>query len=283
VPHWTRSSARDFLSISECHDSALVQVGSRSGELTASAEEPHLCLVIPCYNEAARLNVPAFRDFVVKTGGVDVVFVDDGSDDSTASVLAEIREGLEHRVNVITCSTNRGKAEAVRLGILEGIADPTYRIFGYWDADLATPLNSVCRLAKVLDLNEDVDLVLGSRVKLCGRHIERRAVRHYLGRVFATAVSVVLRLPIYDTQCGAKLFRATAEMKAIFAQPFLSRWIFDVEILARMLVRTNPKDVESRTYEYPLEEWRDISGSKLRPKDFFRALFDIVRIKNRYF
>jgi glycosyltransferase involved in cell wall biosynthesis len=226
--------------------------------------------------------VPAFRDFVDKTEAFNLVFVNDGSDDSTASVLAQIREGLEHRVAVITCPTNLGKAEAVRLGILHGMGDPAYRMFGYWDADLATPLSSVRRLANVLDLNRNLDLVLGSRVKLCGRHIERRAVRHYLGRVFATVVSIVLQMPIYDTQCGAKLFRVTDEMRTIFAQPFLSRWIFDVEILARMLERTNPTDVESRTYEYPLEEWRDISGSKLRPKDFFRAMVDIIRIKSRY-
>jgi dolichyl-phosphate beta-glucosyltransferase len=243
---------------------------------------PYLFLVVPCYNEARRFDRDAFRAFALQTRFVHLVFVDDGSSDSTRSLLAELRVGLEDRISVVSYSENKGKAEAVRTGVLHALNCPSCTVFGFWDADLATPLGSVERLARVLEENQRVDLVCGSRVKLCGRNIQRQRVRHYMGRVFATVVSIVLNLAIYDTQCGAKLFRVTDEMRAVFAQPFLSRWIFDVEILARMIAGTDPKSVEAITFEYPLEEWRDISGSKLRPRDFFLAIYDIARIKRRY-
>ncbi len=169
---------------------------------------------------------------------------------------------------------NKGKAEAVRAGINHAFQNFNQQFIGYWDADLATPLDSVARFLVVLDQYPQVEMIFGSRVKLLGRHVERRAVRHYLGRVFATAVSVMLRLSVYDTQCGAKLFRANAQARKVFSEPFLSRWVFDVEILARYLnlYEREPKRLEQVIYEYPLEVWVDIEGSKLRA-DGFRESF----------
>ncbi len=127
---------------------------------------------------------------------------------------------------------------------------------------------------------------MGSRVKLLGRNIDRRRSRHYLGRVFATAVSMVLGLEVYDTQCGAKLFRTTQLMGALFQQPFLSRWIFDVEILARLIKARRGTELpqpEQTIYELPLTEWKDIPGSKLAYGDFVRAAWELYRIRNFYF
>jgi dolichyl-phosphate beta-glucosyltransferase len=238
-------------------------------------------IVVPCYNEGLRLPVAQFRQFLSESQ-VRFVFVDDGSEDNTFDLLASLREGSADRVTVLRSETNQGKAEAVRIGVNFAL-DQGVEYFGFWDADLATPLDAIRRFLEVFHSRPTVDMVFGSRVKLLGRKVERRAARHYLGRIFATVVSIMLRLPIYDTQCGAKIFRADEGTRKLYAEPFLSRWVFDVEILARYLVQIgSPQLAAQRIYEYPLHTWEDIAGSKVKVRDFFIALYDLSKIYRKY-
>ena len=243
--------------------------------------DPGVLIVVPCYNEAERLPVERFREFM-EGSSIGFVFVDDGSRDQTLKVLEELRHSREDRVHVLQLKVNQGKAEAVRRGINFALERaPVYT--GYWDADLATPLDAIPRFIAILEDRPNLDMIFGARVKLLGRNVRRRLVRHYLGRVFATVVSVMLRLPIYDTQCGAKALRVGPQIRALFNRPFLSRWVFDVELLARYINGVGSAEAAAnRIYEYPLEEWQDVAASKVKGGDFIKAFRDVIRIYWNY-
>ena len=124
----------------------------------------------------------------------------------------------------------------------------------------------------------ELEMALGSRVGLLGRDVVRTHRRHYLGRVFATAVSHALDLPVYDTQCGAKVLRVTAATATLFDTPFRSRWIFDVELISRYLrlpVAPGEPARRDRLYELVVHAWHDRPGSKLRWQDFARAVVEL--------
>lgn len=243
-----------------------------------------ITLVVPFYNEADRFDANAFDRALKDVPGLEFIFVDDGSTDSSPALLRAFENEHPGRVRVLSESPNRGKSQAVRTGILEAFAgDAAY--CGFWDADLATPLEEIPRFLDVLDANPGLDLVIGSRVKLLGRSIERDPWRHYLGRVAATVASVVLQLPVYDTQCGAKVFRNTPMNQGLFREPLTSGWVFDVEIIARLIRARRDAGLSSAEfaiYELPLRQWHDVAGSKIRIRDYARALVEVLRIWRRH-
>ena len=235
-------------------------------------------IVIPCFNEAARLKPQPFRDALAAAEQLSFLFVDDGSTDATRLLLTSLQAEWPERIDLLALPQNMGKGEAVRQGMLRAIAGPAAYV-GYWDADLATPLEAIGRFAGLLDAG-DHDLVLGARVLLLGRRIERRPLRHYLGRIFATCASLLLDLGVYDTQCGAKLFRNQPLLRQVFGMPFRVSWIFDVELLARyaLLQGMSPREAGVRWVEYPLEAWIDVKGSKVRGADYLRAGLDFLTL-----
>jgi glycosyltransferase involved in cell wall biosynthesis len=241
-------------------------------------------VVIPCYDEAQRLNVPAFREYATSIPDVQFMFVNDGSKDNTLGILQALQNEFPNVVVALDLARNSGKAEAVRQGVLEAMRRGC-EFVAFWDADLSTGLEEVEPFRNIMRDRPEIEMVFGARVNLLGRQIQRTLMRHYLGRMFATMVAFALRLPIYDTQCGAKMFRVTDDLRRVFEQPFLSRWIFDVEIIARFLVQRrngSRPPVRSIIVEKPLVKCTDIAGSKLRPKHSFRIMGDFVRIYSRY-
>jgi len=240
-----------------------------------------IALVVPCFNEAARLDADAFVAFARERADRRLCFVDDGSTDGTAARLAEIAAAVPDRIGVERLPHNLGKGEAVRAGIRAELAHAP-RYVGYWDADLATPLGFVERLADQLDGDPGVSLATGSRIAMLGRPIARSAVRHYTGRAAATLVSLLLRAPVYDSQCGAKLLRNGPGLAALLDAPFVTRWLFDVEILDR-IARAEPgapaEVLHRRVHEVPVPAWSDAPGSKVRFGDGLRIPLDLLRIR----
>jgi glycosyltransferase involved in cell wall biosynthesis len=238
-------------------------------------------LVVPCFNERARLDPDGFRE-LLQDDRLRLVFVDDGSTDDTRALLAAFAARHPQRIALLALPENRGKAEAVRQGMRAALSGGA-ALVGYVDADLATPPEELLRLIELMRARP-LQILIAARVGLLGRAIERSALRHYLGRVFATAASVVLRLRIYDTQCGAKLFRSGPALQAALAQPFISRWVFDVELIGRLLLGSpdTPAVPLGAIVEEPLRAWRDVKGSKVRPVHALGVAADLLLIERDF-
>lgn len=241
-----------------------------------------ISIVIPCFNESSRMVKGEFERFVTRNPEYSLVLVNDGSTDNTSAVLANMAES-NPRLQVLDLPRNVGKAEAVRLGMLRALSGGC-QVVGFMDADLATPFSEILAMEQTLMQESSLQAVIASRVMLLGRRIKRHPWRHYLGRVFATCVSLTLNSPVYDTQCGAKLFRVSDALRLILAEAFRSRWIFDVEILARLAKSFQVKGPELGriVFEYPIMEWRDVEGSKVKAKDFFRSIWELHQIYKTY-
>jgi len=240
-------------------------------------------IVVPCFNEEKRLDCESFISAHQQIDDLHFVFVDDGSVDGTRALLDSLVSKLGNgRSQILALNDNVGKAEAVRLGVCRAVQGDVSSV-GFWDADLSTPLDDISRFVDVLRNSSEVMAVIGSRIRLMGRQVERDEKRHYAGRVFATLASLALGFPVYDTQCGAKLFRVTPELRQLFGEPFRSRWAFDVEILARLAsVYGSDLGDAGVVVEYPLTRWSDVAGSKVRLSDLPRMLFDLQRIFKQY-
>ena len=238
-------------------------------------------IIIPCYNEATRLEPDQFINFCMASPDTSFLFVDDGSTDATSSIIESMAAASSGRIDLLPYRKNRGKAEAIRAGILHAATQSSHRHIGYWDADLATPLSAISELTALARANTARLFILGSRVRRMGASIDRLWLRHYFGRVFATIASTILDLPIYDTQCGAKLIDRELAME-IFAQPFISPWLFDVELIARTIASRGRTKAHHIIYEHPLVQWRDVGKSKVPLTYLPKIPYELFRIYHTY-
>jgi glycosyltransferase involved in cell wall biosynthesis len=210
---------------------------------------------------------------------VHVCFVNDGSSDSTGEIIDAAASACPEQIQTLHLKHHSGKGEAIRQGMLEQIPREDFQWLGYWDADLATPLEEINHLLEFA--KAPVIMLMCSRFKRLGATINRHVHRHILGRVMATIISNVLKLPVYDTQCGAKLIRRE-EVEDVFSEEFLARWMFDVEIIARMQKKYPANTILQDILEVPVYRWDDVPGSKLKFKHMFSSLIDISRILWKY-
>ena len=236
--------------------------------MRSHASAPRTAIVVPCYNEAERLDEPAFLAHLNVSPDTKFVFVNDGSRDATLEKLEALRDMAPARITVVDLSRNSGKAEAVRQGLLAAVALEADFV-GYWDADLATPLDAIDEFSRVLGKFAETQVVFGARRMMLGHRIERTFARRMVSRICATLARQAVRLPIGDTQCGAKMMRNTPILRAALAEPFTAGWLFDVELFARLSSRMS--DRRFAFYEQPLSEWNEIAGSKVSAKAIVKS------------
>ena len=239
-----------------------------------------IVIIIPCYNEADRLDTNKFIDYLSKNTHLHFIFIDDGSTDNTNLIIKQIILKFNSLASLLINETNKGKAESVRLGVIESYKmNPDF--IGFLDADLAAPIGEIDNLLKIIKKDKTKEVVFASRIQLIGSEIKRNYFRHFFGRVFATVVSNILNLPVYDTQCGAKIFSRKI-CDDIFYEQFISPWLFDVELFARLLNVYGMEKTIQMSYENPVSKWIDIDGSKVKPLFFLKAPFELFKIVRHY-
>ena len=239
----------------------------------------HTAIIIPCYNEASRFPVNRYVSFVKKKFAASIYFVNDGSSDNTDSVLEDLRIKFPKHISIINQEKNEGKAAAIRLGMISALKNNKLERFAFLDADLSTSIEECILLSE--KVTNETSFVFGSRIKKLDNNIQRKTHRFIIGRIIATFISKMLRLPIYDSQCGCKIFsREWATF--IFNEAFLTRWLFDVEIFYRLINHFGRTKIQTKILEVPLSAWIDSENSKVSLFYGIKVWFDLLKIYKHY-
>lgn len=230
---------------------------------------PSVTIVIPAYNESARLGRTLDRilDFVHREAwGAEIIVVDDGSTDKTAELVQTyVRQNSS--VRLLSNPGNRGKGYSVRNGILH--ANGEFILFT--DADLSSPIEESPKLFRALE--DGSDIAIGSRWVRPELQTQRQSVsRQILGRVFNGFLRLFLSLKFNDTQCGFKALRQPAA-KAIFPLQKIEGWGFDPEILFLA------QKMGFTITEVPVV-WAHDDGTRIHPlADGAKMIADMIRIR----
>lgn len=195
-------------------------------ESALPSAEPRLSIVIPAYNEEARLasSIHELLDFLAQRGlDAELLVVDDGSRDATSTIIAQAAAD-DPRVRAISLPHNQGKGAAIARGVES--ARGRYLLFS--DADLPYQLEAIDRMLQ--RLAGGADLVIGARHLMPGGVRSHSLVRRAASGLFNAVVEGVLGLGIEDTQCGLKAFR-TEVARALFRTRQVDGFGFDVELL----------------------------------------------------
>ena len=189
--------------------------------------EPAYSIVIPAYNESARLGATLEKvlAYIHAQGwNAEVIVVNDGSSDDTAEIVRTFA-AKNPVVSLLENPGNRGKGYSVRNGMLHARGE----VMLFSDADLSSPIEEAPKLFQALDAGTDI--AIGSRWLRAETQTRRQPLyRQLLGRIFNLLLRVTLGLRFKDTQCGFKAFKQTA-VRAIFPLQRIERWAFDPEIL----------------------------------------------------
>jgi dolichyl-phosphate beta-glucosyltransferase len=231
--------------------------------------EPIYSIVIPAYNESARLGATLEKvlDYVHAQGwNAEVIVVNDGSRDTTAEIVRNFAQ-KDPSLHLLENPGNRGKGYSVRNGMLHARG----RIVLFTDADLSSPIEEAPKLLQALD--DGADIAIGSRWLRAETQTQRQSLyRQLFGRIFNLLLRLTLGLRFKDTQCGFKAFKQSAA-KAIFPLQKIEGWGFDPEIL--FLARKLGFQVKEVSVA-----WGHSGGTRIHPLvDGSRMFLEMLRIR----
>lgn len=238
---------------------------------------PTVRLVIPSFRDARRLSrfLPALLEILPEEFSIRVV--DDGSGPSHENELRRLIVGFQSipsratLLDPLALPKNSGKASAVYAGWRES---HSAAVIAFADADGAVSAAEILRAWQAWP-EGGADAMIGSRIKMLGRRVDRLSTRHYAGRLFATAVSVITGLPVYDSQCGFKMVDAKAFAAVDDGRLTGPRLAFDVELLVALT------QAGFLIHEFPVD-WREIPGGHVRVITHgLPMLVDLLRVRRR--
>ncbi len=188
-----------------------------------------LSFVIPCYNEEARIEktFEALNEVELPRGLKlsQVIFVDDGSTDSTFEKLSEYAKISNFPITIISYMPNHGKGYAVREGMLASKSDYTL----FFDADMSTPLSEIEKL--VSEIKKGTDVIIGTRKNGHSTVVKHQPIyREIMGKVFTRITQYSLQVNVTDFTCGFKVFSKKSK-DVIFSEALIDGWGYDAEIV----------------------------------------------------
>ena len=223
-----------------------------------------LAFTIPCFNEAERIDLKYWEEIFKLDDKIFWLFVNDGSTDKTIELLKQL--SFSNCCEILNLPKNVGKSEALRQGFIYLTNNEMkFDGIGFIDADGAFEKADILNLIELFRNSKNSlgifwDSIIASRIALAGRDINRKPLRHYIGRIFATVATIHWRKSPYDTQCGLKIFRNNLGFQMSILDKFKTRWFIDLELFSRMSLNNQS---EISILEIPLNSWSDIAGSKL--------------------
>ncbi|MGV0947306.1 glycosyltransferase [Empedobacter falsenii] len=233
-----------------------------------------LAIIIPCYNEEFRLNFNEI-DLLLNQANIDVYFANDGSKDNT---VKKINQYIQNKPNtfLFDYKKNEGKAFTIYKSLVSLYEQNKYTYIGYLDADFSTKSVDFLSMYNYLQ-NSPKEFILASRIMLLNSNIKRKKYRHYIGRIILTIINIKYKLGIYDTQCGAKIFSQNI-LNEVLKTPFQTAWLFDAEVF----IRLKKSNLLTNGVEFPITNWEDVAGSKLKLTDGFEILKEINTLYKNY-
>ncbi|WP_162533572.1 glycosyltransferase [Dokdonia sp. Dokd-P16] len=236
-----------------------------------------IAVIVPCFNETARLDVISYQQFILGNSDFHFYFVDDGSSDRTYEFLVN-NFGELHGCQILKSVSNVGKGRVIQY-VLKSINLQSYCYFSFIDADLEIPLNQLISLQSHLALVPDNSLALSYRTpkKMANVNWIRKTGSFVVKKIAQNIVG--FKTPLRDTQCGCKMFNS--QLAFLFQDEFLSSWLFDIELILRFKDSDNFE--RSNIVEVELLELISNSGSSnITIRTIPKLIMDIYKISRCY-